>query len=337
MSAPALLRKLSLLSIIGCAMLLAGSRAAAQSLFTPERATVPPEVERAYASGLKFLVGTQKETGAWDGQYGTEPAAVGLAIMAILAHGEDPNHGRHAAAVRRGLNFILENQKAENGYIGSSMYNHGFATLALAECYGAVDDARLGPALKAAVGLILSSQERNPYDAWRYSPEASDADSTVSGAQIVALFAARNAGLGVPEPALQKGLRFLLDCQSGDGGIGYTDSNGPNATRTAIGVTCLALARQQGSAPFKAAVDFLRAGGEADGSYFHYYLYYAAQAHFRMAPQVWEEWNAVNVKMLTETQLPDGSWEGQFGPTFSTAASLLSMALNYRLLPVYER
>ncbi len=309
----------------------------AQTLFTPDSDTIPPEVERAYVKGMNFLVETQTDKGAWETQYGTEPAVVGLSMLAILAHGEDPNVGPYAPAIRRGLDFILSNQKADNGYIGSSMYNHGFATLALAECYGVVDDPRLGPALKAAVGLILSSQERNPYGAWRYSPESSDADSTVSGAQIVALFAARNAGLGVPEPALKKGLQFLLDCQAGDGGIGYTDPNGPNAARTAIGVTCLALAHQQGTAPYKAAVDFLRRGGEPDNSYFHYYLYYAAQAHFRMAPEVWEEWNAVNVKLLTETQSPDGSWEGQFGPTFSTAASLLSMALNYRLLPIYER
>jgi len=33
----------------------------------------------------------------------------------------------------------------------------------------------------------------------------------------------------------------------------------------------------------------------------------------------------------------NGSWDGQFGATFSTAASLLSLALNYRYLPIYER
>ena len=32
---------------------------------------------------------------------------------------------------------------------GTSMYNHGFATLALAEYYGLTNDAKIGPALKS--------------------------------------------------------------------------------------------------------------------------------------------------------------------------------------------
>ena len=67
-----------------------------------------------------------------------------------------------------------------------------------------------GPALEQAVKLIINSQSRNPFGAWRYSPEATDADTTVSGAQMVALFAARNAGIAVSEDAIQKGLKFFL-------------------------------------------------------------------------------------------------------------------------------
>jgi len=29
--------------------------------------------------------------------------------------------------------------------------------------------------------------------------------------------------------------------------------------------------------------------------------------------------------------------DGQFGPAYSTSMALLSMALNYRFLPIYER
>jgi hypothetical protein len=66
-------------------------------------------------------------------------------------------------------------------------------------------------------------------------------------------------------------------------------------------------------------------------------LYYASQAFFHASPEAWQEWNRKNIKTLESAQNPDGSWEGQFGPTFSTAASLLSLALNYRYLPIYER
>ena len=115
------------------------------------------------------------------------------------------------------LDFILSEQNQTTGYIGRTMHNHGFATLALAEAHGTVIDDRTGPALKLAIGLILESQKQNPSHAWRYSPESKDADTTVSGAQMVSLFAARNAGLSVPQEAIEKGIDYFLSCQTKDG------------------------------------------------------------------------------------------------------------------------
>ena len=60
-------------------------------------------------------------------------------------------------------------------------------------------------------------------------------------------------------------------------------------------------------------------------------------AFFHASPEEWNRWNKENISDLTQSQNPDGSWDGQFGTTFSTATSLLSMALNYRFLPIYER
>ena len=76
---------------------------------------------------------------------------------------------------------------------------------------------------------------------------------------MVALFAARNAGIGVPEPAIQKALRFFAECQTPDGGIGYTAPGGPDGARTAIGAFVFALAKQQKSAAFRLAIDYLHA------------------------------------------------------------------------------
>ena len=107
------------------------------------------------------------------------------------------------------------------------MYNHGFATLALAEYYGLTNDSAIGPALKKATNLIVSAQKTNPKGAWRYSPESKDADTTVTGAQMVALFAARNAGIEIPDDAISKGKKFLLECQDEKGGFGYTGNSEP--------------------------------------------------------------------------------------------------------------
>jgi hypothetical protein len=306
-------------------------------LFSQDEGVIPPDVDHMYTRGMAFLAHTQADNGGWGGPFGSEPAVVALSMLSILAHGEDPNYGPYKDTVHLAIEFILKNQDPNTGYIGTSMYNHGFSTLALAEAYGYVHDDRIGPALQKAVDLILSSQSRNPSNAWRYSPESPDADSTVSGAQMVALFAARNAGIGVPEDAIRKALRFFADCQTPDGGIGYTGPGGPDGARTAIGALVFSLAKQQRSGAFRSAVGYLEANPNDEGGYHAYYLYYAAQAYFRISPRAFDSWNSKNVKSLAANQLEDGSWSSGLGPTFTTAASLLSIALNYRLLPIYER
>jgi len=310
--------------------------ASAQKLFVEDSDRSAKLVDAMYVKGLRYLVKTQGVDGAWEGgRYGAEPAVVGLATLAMLAHGDDPNFGPYAAPIRKGLDFILKEQ-SEDGMIGRTMYNHGFATLALAEAYGMVKNPRLGPALQKAVKLILTSQAQNPKGAWRYNPTSTDADTTVSGCQMVALLAARNAGVAVPEEAIKKGLKFFADCQGPQGGYGYTSSAGPNAARTAIACLTLTLAKEKGSKEHEAAFAYLQQQ-PPQSHYYFYYLYYASQAHFHYSPDKWRVWNQRNIAELKQRQRPEGNWEGQFGPAYSTAMALLSMALNYRFLPIYER
>ena len=326
------------LAIAAVTFLLAPHRAWSQSLPRRQDDPIPPQVDQMYLKGLRFLASTQTKNGNWPDRNGSEPGVVGLCVMAFLAHGEDPNHGPYAGNIRGGIQFIRENQSESNGYIGSSMYNHGFATLALAEAYGQVNDKRLGPALKKAADLILDAQTKSAKNAWRYSPTSSDADTTVSGANLVALYAARNAGIGIPQASIDKALEFFKVCQSPDGGFGYTSSSGPNAPRTAIGALMFALAKKKQGERFKAAMNFLESQPSGGSNhYHHYFLYYASQTYFHASPKMWATWNAENLAHLKETQQEDGRWDGNFGGTFATAASLLSMALNYRYLPIYER
>jgi prenyltransferase beta subunit len=203
-----------------------------------------------------------------------------------------------------------------------------------------VQDERIGPALKKAVDLILTSQEKNRFKAWRYSPDAQDADSTVSGACFVALVAARNAGLRVPDNAIEGALKFYTDCLSpNDGTIGYLPGSGSHGgTTTAIGVAVYAYARKKDQPTFLKALKSLKTTDAQSGSsYPFYYEYYSSQAFFQGDFKAWEEWNERRVKALMETQGEDGSWEGSLGQPLSTAFALLSIALNYRYLPIYER
>jgi hypothetical protein len=299
---------------------------------------VPPEVERLYEKGLKFLVSVQNADGSFPGQYGSEPGVVGFAAMSMLAHGDDPNHGPYSKSIKRCVDFLLKAQ-GENGYIGSSMYNHGFATLALAEAYGALQDDRIGPALKKAVELIISSQDKNRFKGWRYSPDASDADSTVSGACFVAMVAARNAGVKVPDKNIDDALKFFTDCQNPvTGDIGYMPRSGSHGgATTAIGVAAFAYARKKDNVTFTKAMKSLKGNDENGGSYPFYLEYYAAQAYFQSDLKAWQDWNDRQVKRLADTQNDDGSWDQGLGPATTTALGLLSIALNYRYLPIYER
>ncbi|GAA5483423.1 prenyltransferase/squalene oxidase repeat-containing protein [Haloferula sargassicola] len=299
---------------------------------------IPAQLESMYERGLTYLVRSQNAEGSWNDSMGGEPAVVGLCLKAFLAHGDDPNHGPYAETIGRCIDYILSNQKDRNGYIGNSMYNHGFATLALAEAYGMVDNPKIAPALQQAVDLILSAQERNPAGAWRYSPESRDADTTVSGCQLVALFGARNAGLGVPEESIRKGLAFLSRCRGEDGSYGYTSAGGGKPTLTAIGVLCLSLAKEEGGKAFDKSVDYLGENLDyRDQHYPYYFEYYMSQALFQSSDDLWNQWNDKNLRYLAVLQRTDGSWPGDKGEAFSTAGALLSLALNYRYLPIYEK
>src|SRR5688500_6056260 len=127
----------SIQTLLFGALLLPGA-VFAQDLTVYRGTQVSPQVERIYERGLQFLVAAQNEDGSFPGTYGAEPATPAMAMMAMFAHGDDPTYGPYAKSIKRSLEYLLKNAAEKTGYIGRSMYNHGFATLALAEAYGAV-------------------------------------------------------------------------------------------------------------------------------------------------------------------------------------------------------
>ena len=89
---------------------------------------------------------------------------------------------------------------------------------------------------------------------------------------------------------------------------------------------------------FKNSINYLRENARfGDQGHKFYSLYYTAQAMFRSTPEDWNQWNVENVRQLQAKQAENGSWNGNYGNSFATSAALLSMALNYRYLPIYER
>lgn len=332
----------------------------AQGLQIRHGAPVPIEVKSLYDAGLKYLISQQNSDGTWNSNsYGNGPGIDGLCCLAILSCGEDANFGAHAESLRKGLRAILRKQNRSTGILATndgdhgSMYHHGFGTLALAEAYGVVDDDLLwegvsggerrpiGEALELAVRCIITSQNQNPFGGWRYTPDAQDADVSVSGANIVALLAARNAGIEVPDENIKKAMDLLKQSTDSSGAVAYQVGSagfdfGDSVARTSIACLCLAIAKEKESESFQSTLKYLqtRADRPTVGSWPEYSRYYMAQALFQGDFEAWEKWNQINTESLEEQLGEDGSIGGN---TYATAMGLLSMALNYRFLPIYER
>lgn len=300
--------------------------------------SIPPQVEYLYVRALDFLKRIQKENGTFDGTYGDDPAASAFCLMAVLAHGEDPVSGPYADMAKRSLDFILSCQNAETGMIGDAMYSHGFSTLALAEAYGSLPDNRLGPALQKAVDLSLKAQRSNPFRAWRYNPDSTDADTSVTGCILVSLYAAANAGIEVPGKALDQGLKYMATCRNAKGIYGYTTPGEGSVAISAIGLLTQALDKRHDEPSFQTTLAFLKTKLQTrEDSYPFYMEYYMAQALFHADEELWKTWNRRNFRLLAASQAPDGSWSAMRSPGYSTAFALLSLAVNYRFLPIYEK
>jgi hypothetical protein len=315
---------------------------------------VPRDVREMYDAGIRFLLATQDASGAWtDGQAG--PGVTGMAMMVLLASGEDPNHGPYRDAIRRALRSMIVGQDGSTGFLGGSrghdsMYQHGFGMLALAEAYGAVDDRGLwqgvaatdgpgvgrsiGQALELAVRCAVTAARSNPHGAWRYSPEARDADTSVSGAVMMGLLAARNAGIEVPDETISRAVQYYVAMTGDNGQAGYSGSAGGGSDA----VTSITAYRR--------ALDYLEARSrETSGidGYPTYTRYYRAQALFQGDVEAWESWNAGLIRELKSMQSRDGSFSGfagrggAYGATVDTSLALLALAVNFKFLPVYER
>lgn len=307
---------------------------------------IPPEVGVIYEKGLAWLAAQQPATGEWqNGQSG--PGVTGICTMAFLASGEDANFGKYSANIRRALVSILEKQDPKTGYIPESMYHHGFAMLALSEAYGMVDESRLqeggkpsrslAKALNLAIRAAATSQKKSRVGGWRYSPDSADADTSVTGAMLMGLMAARNAGLEVPEDVLQTAMNYMRRSTSSDGSVAYSGGFGglPSMNLSAIGTLVGAVSRSKHTDEYKAALGRISENIEhRETIYPEYFGYYMAQALFQGDYAGWQKWNAAKVRELSATQRPDGCIGAS---AYSTGMSLLALALNYRFLPIYER
>ena len=120
----------------------------------------------AIDKGLKYLLANQRADGSWastkDGDRAV--AITSLALMAFMSRAEFPGLGPNGEALNRAKDWLLARAKvAPSGYMGSTMYEHSLAILALTEMCGMTrdlktDDDAMHKAIKAGVEVITRSQ-----------------------------------------------------------------------------------------------------------------------------------------------------------------------------------
>ena len=251
------------------------------------------------------------------------------------------------------MNYLLSCVRAD-GYITnggeSNMYNHGIATIALAELYGQTRDPKLKHKLDLAIKLIVNCQ--NQQGGWRYRPAIVDGDISVTVLQLVAARAALNSGIEVPQSTIDKGVSFVKLCyHRPSGGFTYQPhSNPPGFARTAAAIYSLQVCGRYDDKEVKTGSRLpAQQPLQPNGEWFTYGNFYAAPAMYMIGG----EDLADLVREDSRTQLLNDAgsrlkaegdmtyWEpfdGQgVGPVYATAVYTTILAMPYHYIPLYQR
>lgn len=306
-------------------------------------------VEAAVDRALEYLLHQQRPDGSWPSAFGSNNGVNALCLLAFLGRGHAPGRGPYRHVIDRAVNYLLAAQDERGLYVSPNrshgpMYEHGFATLAMIEAYGFIPSPEMRRSVSRAVELILASQ--NAAGGWRYHPRPGDADLTVTVTQIVALRAAVNARLDVPDEALERARAYVISCVIPRGGYAYqAGGGGPNVPRAAAGALSLQLLGAYDHPSVGNALDWMV--GQAYGTgipQFWYANYYAMQASYQAGGEHWNRWHPRVREFLLENQLPDGSWQGYNEQNingdarcYSTAIAAQTLAVYMHYLPVYQR
>ncbi len=306
---------------------------------------ITPACTQSVERGLAWLAEQQETDGSFGSlsHYGRHVGITGLAGMAFLADGNVPGRGRYAAAVEGCLDFIIDHS-SESGLLAAEtshgpMYDHGFAALFLAEVYGMSPREDLHEVLRKAVRLIVTTQ--NDEGGWRYQPVRHDADLSVTVCEVMALRAARNAGLFVEKSTIDRAIDYVKQSQNPDGGFRYMLNSGGSAfARSAAGVATLQYAGIYRSEEIDRGLEYVarfRPPTEQSVGHMFYGHYYAAQAMFLAGEEHWRSWWPAVRDDFIARQAEEGYWRGQAGTEYGTAMALIVLQMPNRLLPIFQQ
>lgn len=333
---------------------------------------LPGEVNQALIKALDWLASKQQKDGTWPGH---ETAYAGLSLMAFV--GAKCVQKDYSANIQRAIGYLKsqympgskypENSKDADRYGGTmgtyDMYEHAIATLGLVEALADLNDESLEPMAREAIELILRSQNtehkpptlRGPvkhdsqsYGGWRYSPDSTDSDISITGWQILALKAAANAGFIIPEhvfPAAARFVRSLFGKEDGSFCYDSPDERGGSCARAGMGALSLQLSGYPKDPTIPPAIRFMqnhppRWNVEEPGNgYPFYYWYYGTRVMYLTGGDDWRIWKDWMCRFLVDHQNQDGSWDGAESEedldTYRVALGALMLEICCGHVPVY--
>jgi hypothetical protein len=312
---------------------------------------VDAPTEAVINGALRYLANEQNGNGSWtsQGRRGDHPVAMtGYVLLAFLAAGNLPEEGDYARQVNAGMQFLLDSLMPDGTFRGVDggkyMYNHGIATIALAEIYGQTHSPAMRTKLARAIHLIVSTQSNNGQHSggWRYQPRPGDADISITVMQVVALRAAKNAGLDVPQRTIDDAIAYVKRCRAGNaGGFSYQAGGGePGFARTAAAIYSLQVCGLYDDPLVAAGSEYLFSKVDNTNQWWTYGCNYAAPAQYMIGGDTWKRWYAIMEDKLLRSVKKNGDfsyWDGDVGQVYCTAAHATILAMPYHYIPLYQR
>ena len=226
----------------------------------------------------------------------------------------------------------------------SSDLNHGIATLALTEIYGQTKSPAIRTKLQRAIQLIVKTQStQGPHSGgWRYRPRPEDADISITVMQVVALRAAKNAGLDVPQRTIDDAIEYVKRCRVGNsGGFAYqANGGGAGFARTAAAIYSLQVCGLYDDPLVAGGAEYLFSKVNEGGQWWTYGCNYAAPALYMIGGDSWKRWYGTMREKLLASVKKNGDqsyWDGDVGQVYCTAVHATILAMPYHYIPLYQR